>query len=1290
MPPQTDLSDQLADILGRSIDWGEHRVWLPEGTRVEVVVSKERLAAGKLVDLRKRRDDRRAASVIAICPGEQDGAVRVVGPIGDGSVREFAIGSVATVLDRALDGDHAGDAAAFIEREFRRLEESVVPGVRVKDLLTPYFVRERLLSGDSGDRRRGDTGDDDRAKLESAVSALELGRRVGNWRQLITGLGWDLVQRSHDEFVLKHDSASRAVLHVKHSAVDMSRMSRDGVLPEGALISACGDANVDYGIMAHGSRLRLFRARPEIGSAVSQFIEVDVAEAGPEDRIALGLFSPDALKEGGHFYEWERRARAFGEDLREDLQKRLIEDVLPTLARGIGKWQGKKGGVDLSAREELDRIERAVLTLVFRVMFLLHVEARNYLPVTLPSYRSHSATKLARDSARFGESRDAKRKQRLWPRLKKLVAAVRNGDDDLGVPQYNGSLFAADGFPGSELLEQVDIADEYLAPALRDIAYQPGNLEAGLDYASLQIGHLGAIYESLLSRRLALAREGLVLKSEGKKDDAFYAPAGRDETPEIAKNTLFYQNEKGGRKAGGVYYTRREFVVHLLNNSLEPALKDHFARIDKLLEGGKNEQVAKELFEFYLVDPAMGSGHFLTVALDMMADRFDEYVTRVDGMAAVREELLKLRANIEATDYEVDDVDLLRRLILKRCIYGVDISPLAVEIANVTLWLGSFVPGLALSYLGSNLKCGDALVGVADPTSILSATRGKLFSARLEGAMKRAGELDAERRAILDVNAVQVQLSEAAEMRLRDATSLQRRVFDLWTAGPLGLEQARDHVELHAEEVTDIGQKNLPEVDAAIERAQNMAGRYRFLHWKLEFPQVFHGENPGYDVVVGNPPWNEITIERLEFFAQHIPGLRGMSSNEREKLLGDIRVREPDLVAEFEFRQARLDRQRGYFRACGDYPDQGVGDPNLYKLFCERYDSLTKEGGSIGVVLPGGILTNKGSRKFMRWLTASTEVRRIDRVANIGGWAFKDVSTGYEIALLATRDSIAPSDHEIGVTGPAGDEETFLANAAADPPSVSQSLLQLGMVPRIPDIQYEPVIRQIIAGQPFECVSECYFDGSGDPGSVAQRPALIREIDESIQKALFRHARGLEVWNGECSKAYQPIGGDVVGYANKSELLKCLHDSRKSGRKLKRLYTSSELDDQSTLPIFRARVAYHDVAGPTASDTVVACLIPPMIALVNSAPYLACRWPESQQAFLLGVLNSTAFDWQARRFVQLHLSHFILNALRFPPAKRVIAPAPPHTFVLIQVRLRMMHLPSSGSASRISRRPSPA
>ena len=1054
-----EIKDILTTRLGEPMAWSPKSgeacsVWFLGEQRCELVLCESNISDAQLKRLVDSRQANRATPVVTVNPAQTGGLLRVAGPLAPLVVRELNAEKVADVLVDARQKP-GQQASPFLEREFRRLSDSVVPGVRVKDLLTPYYVKERLLNG-------GQHGDFLRIAAKDVAKA---GTRR-NWRNIVTKLGYEIRPLPNRGHLLRSDGAPVAVIHPKSRKEEFGRMDDQGQLPGGQLLIDCKQHGAAWGIMACEQRFRLFQVNPDVGSAAARHIEIDLDETSTEHRIAIGMLAPEALgRDGGRFEtEWIREARDFGEELRKGLEGRLTDTVLPALAKGLGRHLEQSQHSDLSDREVLTQIEEAVLTLVFRFMFLLHVEARGYLPMSSSRYREHSATNLASECR--GDSWEFDPKSTLrWDRLRTLVRAIRNGDSNAGVPQYNGSLFAEDGVPGSSLLESADVADHYLAPALYAIAYDPEKPAAGLDYAALQIGHLGAIYESLLARRLVRAKEPLVY--DRKKD--VFRPCNKDEKPEVIAGELFYQNELGGRKSGGVYYTRHEFVRHLLNHSLIPALEEHFDEVTKLSH--KDERKAADrLFDFHVLDPAMGSGHFLTVALDMMGDRFDQFLAERGGLTPVRDELDKLRESQSPNSPLVEDVDLLRRLILKRCVYGVDLSPLAVEIANVTLWLASFVPGLALSYLGSNLKCGDSLIGVAGPGLVFKGADSTLFEMPYRKAIDKATELSQELIAIGDTTADEVEASRTIHETYLEATDGIRRAFDLWTSDPLGVKGARDGLLLNAEQVVDGERWRTSELDGLLEEARTCAGEFRFMHWTLEFPHVFRRDNPGFDVVVGNPPWKKVKIEKHSFYALRSPGLRGIVDPQGQRArMHQLEEEIPELRSEYDSITKLTEAKRRFFGVGGGYDAHSGGDKDLFGLFCMRYSWLTRDAGRIGVVLPGGAFVNKGLSGFRKWLFTANANIRLDTILNIDKWAFPTHGQ-YLMGLLVAMKGISADSSDILVTGPSRNLREFRNSAESDGLGVGAMMLTDDFqIPRVRDLNFSNVLNKIRdSGSRFE------------------------------------------------------------------------------------------------------------------------------------------------------------------------------------------------------------------------------
>ena len=1219
-----------------------HLLWF-DGTASEL----------ELRRLWEARKGRQAYPVVLLTPADDDSNIRVAGPQDARPIRELPVGRVLELLE-ASRRLAAREAASLLTREFSRLEDAVVPGLRVKDLLTPYFLRERL-------RRRPI----DEQRLAHAVEGVTTTGSIA-WRSLFQSMGYQVEQLPHRGYLLRQDNAPIAIVHPHRDASQFSRLTANGELPEGMVLADCDRHGASWGILTAEGRYRLFQRRPPVGPATGQHVEIDTGELERKDRLYLGLLAPESLKENGWLTGWVGEAKDFGEKLRKGLEERLIKDALPNIARGLGEWLESQG-TDLTDREQLRRIEEGALTLVFRYMFLLHTEARGYLPIGSAAYRPHSARQLAEDS-RMAQSSFSRRATQRWDRLRTLVRMVRTGERSAGVPAYNGSLFAASGFPGSDLLEQAEIADVYLGPALTAIAYETDKRNApGLDYAGLQIGHLGAIYEALLTLRLTRAPEDLAYDP---KQDVF-RPVRADEQPEVTRTQLYYQAEAGGRKAGGVFYTRHEFVDHLLNHSLLPALDDHLEEVKRVADRNPKE-ATRRLFDFSVVDPAMGSAHFLTAALGMIADRIELFLAQVGGLPGIAQQLSELSQDSGQVAQQPDDGDLLRRLILKRCIYGVDLSPMAVEVANVTLWLASFVPGLALSYLGSNLKCGDALIGVADPL-VVGASDSPMFTGQaVAEAMTRAADLQRKLAENPDRTPEEVYRSEELSKELREATGGLRTAFDLWAAEPLGLNGARYILETNAEAIIARDEVETKGMATELSDASGIAARYRFFHWPLEFPSVFHRERRGFDVVVGNPPWNKVKFEMPSFLALHDPGIRGLRSGiERDERANRLFEQRPELRREIKDTRQQIEEQREFFRPENGYTIQGSGDTDLYKLFCERYASIARKRGFIGVVLPRVAFLNDGSRGFRRWFFKGCRPSRIDTLLNSGRWAF-DMEGRYTVALTAAQVGV-PVDGSLTVTGPARNEREFAecittegvqidltALASWTPAPMEDAVKEpTWELPLLPTAMHVSILSKLRRGIRFDRLQNPKRQRNSKGFAAAPSATLYREVDSAQQRSLFTHPQGegrIPVWKGSSFDQYDPYDPDhpdekdLAGYGSPTAIESFLQKKRSRSRAFRRAFPASVLNDPMTLPYRHARVAFRAVSRGTDSRTVIGCLVPPQTPLTDRAPYIAFHlWEALEQSIVLGVFNSIAFDWQARRSVETTLNYFILNGLTFPP-----------------------------------------
>ncbi len=1158
---------------------------------------------------RERRGSGATPLLLVSDDANRPGCLTALGTVdAAGPLRSVDAGALNDVLMR-LAGRPRLEAVRELAAELDRLDQAGIPGLKLRDLLTVHTLDVRLRK--------------DAARWSRATEATKAIAGGADWRGVLTGLGYQVERRPRRGFLARHDGRPIAVIHPVREAAEFSRLDADGRPPEGLLLNDCQADGAPFGIQAAGSRLRLFEADPQVGSAASRYVDLDSSALQIDDFPFLVLLAPEYLAEG-EFAALQEEARNFGASLRRRLDNTIRQTVLPSLGRALGKWSVSRRQ-DASADEVREELERAALTLVFRALFILYAESAGYLPMDNRSYRQASLTSLVDEAA---ESRDrlGTRSSSLWDRFVLLVKAMRAGNPAWGVPAYNGALFAADGFEGAATLEAASFTDPDFAAILVGLGRDP-ETSAGIDYSTLEIGHLGHIYEGLLSLRLSAADTPLVYDAA---KDRYVGPAD-GAVPDVEPGDLLWQTHEGGRKGGGVYYTRTELVRHLVRGVVVPAFTTH---LDRVRERAAKDPVgaASELFDFAVLDPACGSAHFLVVVVNELADMVVKFLGDTP-LPEVRSALERLRAGA-SPGAVIEDVALLRRLVLKRCVFGVDVSPMGAEVATLSLWLTSFVPGLSLAYLGRNVIVGNSLVGVARPEALRAGhpDRPALWDDALAQSLAAGTEAALRVAAGDDRNPDEYEASEQADAEMHEAVAGVERLFDLWTAEPFGSMGARAMVEMHGPAI--IEGKTDPLIDAAVVERE----RHRFLHWSLAFPRVFSRENPGFDAVVGNPPWEQVMVKSIGFYALFRPRLMSLPEREREAAIDHLLSERPELQERFMAEQERTERERAYF-AQSEYSPM-PGHPDLYKLFCQRYALVLRADGALGVVLPRSAFITDGSEGFRSWLFEENTCRRLDFLVNRRLWIF-DTHPQWTVALIAADRRSPAEDHAIEIAGTATSEDEWREQSSSPGIVLSPAAFGPGhVVPLLRSQAEADLLEKLRRGHPFPL---------GPTGRWRCFP--VQELNETFDRALWQSGTGdRELWKGESFEQYDPNGSEARPCPDSPALRKKVQKSRPGAGSIVVGDLSLAARRQAVVDeIDRARVAFRDVSRATDSRTVRACLVPPDVFLTNKAPYLAFAVGDDRdRATCLGIMNSLPFDWQARRFVEINLNFFILEGLIVP------------------------------------------
>ena len=441
-------------------------------------------------------------------------------------------------------------------------------------------------------------------------------------------------------------------------------------------------ADKDWGILTNGGQWRLYHRQTSY--RLDSFYEVDLAALLSENRdldafrYFYCLFRRDAFipdPSGASFLD-----RVLGESqqytvaVSDDLRNRIY-DALRLLIDGFLKFP--RNGLD-QANPPLGKIHTNCLILLYRILFILYAESRGLLPVENPSYAaSYSLAALAetihqtldRDDLIIPTISD------YWARLRGLFTLINDGWTDL-IPQYNGGLFNPTYHP---FLEENELGNEALAQVIELLT----RTEAGerIAYRDLDVRHLGDIYEGLLEYQPKIADQDLVIVSNRGREMVAPSKSSPDQEVAYSEGEVYLLTDKGDRKATGSYYTPDYIVRYIVENTLAP-----------LCEG----KSVDEILSLKILDPATGSGHFLVGVVDYLAE---ELITHPDA------------PHITETTDEDTELAYWRRRVVESCVYGVDLNPMAVELAKLSLWLHTVAKGEPLSFLDHHIRCGNSLIG---------------------------------------------------------------------------------------------------------------------------------------------------------------------------------------------------------------------------------------------------------------------------------------------------------------------------------------------------------------------------------------------------------------------------------------------------------------------------------------------------------------------------------------------------------------------------------------------------
>lgn len=581
-------------------------------------------------------------------------------------------------------------------------------------------------------------------------------------------------------------------------------------------------------------------------------------------------------------------SNTFSQELGDDLQDNIYE-AIKLLAEGFLKYPDN----DLDPEEDLKLIHDSSLIYLYRLIFVLYAESegRDLLDtrneIYYERYSLNTLKQEVVEELESGEPGYRDWQDDLWDRLDELFRLIDQGsrsrgipEEDLYVPAYNGGLFKTD--PDEEddresrFLRNHKVGDSYLAEVIelltRSEAHE-GRGKVFVDYSSLDIRHLGSIYEGLLEYNLNVASEPMVaVRDDGEEwmtDDEFEEEDDYDDDDVVEhadEGDVYLTTDRGERKATGSYYTPEYVVQYIVENTLDPILEDiREGVVGQTTHSQDNfaEDFADRVFDLRILDPAMGSGHFLTNAVDHLAREI------IDAQEKQADD-----AGIETVD-ESHDIHWARRQVAQKCIYGVDLNSMAVELSKLSLWLRTLAAEQPLAFLDHHLKTGNSLVGSNieeidalerssngngdnGPNSTLTDF-GMTFEGTMEDLMSIKQDIIAiENEELDDIKEMEERYGEFEknELRLR-----LEAIADVRTAEEFGVDVPSGAYERMAPALKDEAEWRDVEATEWFAEARELAERENFFHWRLEYPEAFYDEggderkNAGFDAVIGNPPY---------------------------------------------------------------------------------------------------------------------------------------------------------------------------------------------------------------------------------------------------------------------------------------------------------------------------------------------------------------------------------------------------------------------------------------------------
>jgi len=1016
-----------------------------------------------------------------------------------------------------------------------------------------------------------------------------------------------------------------------------------------------------WGIVGNGLRLRILRDNQALSR--QSFLEFDLeamfsAEAY-SDFVLLWLvahatrFAPrDGNRiESCWLEEWTKEAQEQGTRALKDLRGN-VERALQVLGEGFTSHP-KNTALREALRSgslPLADFHGQLLRVVYRLIFLFVAEDRalegqallhprddsESARVARERYASHYGTERLRELA--GKIKGSRHGD-LWRQFQILLgalsgeAAFEGTRRTLALPALGSFLWSL----GSTAdLNSAELTNHDFLEALRHLAFtRQGKVLRPVDYRNLGAEELGGVYESLLA-----------LTPQISADGAHFTFA------EFAGNE---------RKTSGSYYTPDSLVQCLLDSALDPV-------VEEAIKGKAGAEAEQAILDLKVCDPAVGSGHFLVGA----AHRLARHLARVRAQVQGESEPSPLLYQHALRD------------VIGRCLYGVDVNPMAAELCRVSLWLEALEPGKPLSFLDHHIRVGNSLFGAAPaliagdlPDNAFGAIEGddkKVCSAlKKRNRLEREGQRDMlhlmvaeprvpystladQSRGIDEVpDATLDEIKRKAEQFHRLVVSEEyrhaQRLADAWCAAFVWLK----HTDISAEPPTSDTLHRLRVDGNALSEPQGreverLASQYQFFHWQLAFPEVFAGG--GFDLVLGNPPWDTLSPDAKEFFAGYNPEVRFRDEKGQNALIDEL-LAQPEIKRKWEQYRRELFGLVHFLKESGRYVlyaegNLGKGDFNIYRMFVELALRSVRQGGRCAQLVPEGIYNGANCTAIRAELLTRARWERLLGFENARGIWFDGIDTRMKFALYTA--AIPGVTEQLPVRFGIRTVNDLAAAARGETLELPVKLVREFSPDALAVMEFGDQNDIDIAAKMYSRWPKFGDESAGPPVRT-----YMAEVHMGNDRELFTEdPAGLPLYEGRMVDQYDHRAkGYRSGRGRASEWAQL--DFGQPGKSIQPQWRilRERVPDKVVPRLARYRVGFCDVTSPTNERSLVAALIPPECITGDKVPTISFAVEDEWALTVwLAVANSFAMDYIARKKVALKMSYTVLDSLPFPRVGR--------------------------------------